>query len=100
MNRKGIEDCHRQGKADPNHTIVRFANRKFCYETLDKKFNLRKVDSAKLGKKWPPLINAWHGNVGNSKEQAKFTVAGVPKGLCSWGAPWMKVLFQLCMILI
>lgn len=51
MNRKGIEDCYRQGKADPNHTIVRFANRKFCYETLDKKFNLRKVDSAKLGKK-------------------------------------------------
>lgn len=51
VNRNGIEDCYRQGKADPNHTIVRFVNRKFCYETLDKKFNLRKVDSTKLGKK-------------------------------------------------
>ena len=30
-------------------TIVRFVNRKFFYEILDKKLNLRKVDSTKLG---------------------------------------------------
>ena len=36
-------------KADPKNTIVRFANRKFCYKALDKKLNLRKVDRTKLG---------------------------------------------------
>ena len=29
-------------------TIVRFINPKFCYEALDKKSNLRKVDNTKL----------------------------------------------------
>ena len=49
MNKNDLEDCHRLGKADPKKTIVRFVNRKFCYEILDKKLNLRKVDSIKLG---------------------------------------------------
>ena len=49
MNKIGIEDCHRLRKADPKSTIVQFVNRKFCYEALDKKLNLRKVDSTKLG---------------------------------------------------
>ena len=49
VNTNDIEDCYRLGKADPKNTIVRFVNRKFCYEALDKKFYLRKVDSIKLG---------------------------------------------------
>ena len=42
-------DCQTLGKGDPKNTILRFVKRKFCYEALDKKFNLRKVDSTKLG---------------------------------------------------
>ena len=48
MNKDEIEDCNRLRKADPKNTIARFVNRKFFYEVLDKKFNFRKVDSAKL----------------------------------------------------
>ena len=51
------------------HSIVGFFNRKFYSEVL----NLRKKDSKKL--------DFQAGAVGNSKEQAKFTVVGVPKGL-------------------
>ena len=49
LSKHDIEDCHRLGKADPKNTIVRFVNRKFCYEALDNKLNLRKVDMTKLG---------------------------------------------------
>ena len=43
-----IEGCHRIGKSDPKTTIVRFVNRKFCNLILDKKHELKKIDSAKL----------------------------------------------------
>ena len=36
-------------KADPKNTIVGFVGHRFCCETLDQKFNLRKADSTKLG---------------------------------------------------
>ena len=49
MNKNDTEDCHRLGKADSKNKIVWFVNCKFCYEALDKKLNLRKVDSTKLG---------------------------------------------------
>ena len=32
-----IAGCDRLGKVNPQNTIVRFNNRKFCYETLEKK---------------------------------------------------------------
>ena len=44
-----IEDCHRLGYANPKNTIVRFVNRKFCYQALDKKMDLHKLDSRRLG---------------------------------------------------
>ena len=66
MNKNDIQNFHRLEKADP---VARFVNRKFYYEVL----NFRKVDSTKLG------FQA--GVVGNSKEQTKLTVVGVPKGL-------------------
>ena len=69
VNKNNIEDCHRLGNAVPKNTIVRFVNRKCCCEVL----NLRKVDSTKFG------FQA--GAVGNLKEQEKFTVVRVPKGL-------------------
>ena len=34
-----IEGCHRLGKANPQNTIVRLVNRKFCYEALEKQVN-------------------------------------------------------------
>ena len=40
-----VIDC----KADPKNTIVRFVGHRFCFEALDQKLNLRKVDSTKLG---------------------------------------------------
>ena len=43
-----IEGCHRNGKGNPNTTIVRFVNRKFCNLILDKKHELKKIDNAKL----------------------------------------------------
>ena len=42
-------DCHRRGYANPKNTIVRFANWKFCYQALDKKMDLHKFDSRRLG---------------------------------------------------
>ena len=77
-----IEDCQRLGKMDPKNTIVWFVNCKFWYEALDNKLKLRKVDMTKLGFQ---ATNTWLGNAGNSKEQVKFLVVGVPKGLSSWG---------------
>ena len=32
-----IEDCHILGQANPKNATVRFVNRKFCYQALDKK---------------------------------------------------------------
>ena len=84
-----IEDCQRLGKMDPKNTIVWFVNCKFWYEALDNKLKLRKVDMTKLGFQ---ATNTWLGNAGNSKEQVKFIVVGVPKGL------WVEALSQLCMI--
>ena len=49
VNKNDTEDCHRLEKADPKNTTKQFVNRKFRYEALDKKLNLRKVDSTKLG---------------------------------------------------
>ena len=40
-----VIDC----EADPKNTIVRFVGHRFCFEALDQKLNLRKVDSTKLG---------------------------------------------------
>ena len=48
LNKNDVQDCQGLGKADPKNTIVQFVNRKFCYEALDKKFNLRKGHSTKL----------------------------------------------------
>ena len=44
-----IEECHRLGYVNPKNTIVRFVNRKFCYQALDKKMDLHKLDSRRLG---------------------------------------------------
>ena len=44
-----IEDCHRFGSTNPKNTIVRFVNPKFCYQALDKKMDLHKLDSRRLG---------------------------------------------------
>ena len=91
MSKHDIQDYHRLGKTDPKNTIVRFVNRKFCYEALDNKLNLRKVDMIKLGAIQVLFIqasailyfskNLTHynqlGNAGNSKEQVKFIVLGV-----------------------
>ena len=42
-----IEDCHRLGKSN---TIVRFVNRKFWKDALEKKFDINKpTDNSKLG---------------------------------------------------
>ena len=49
VKRSEIEDCHRRGYANPKNTIVRFANWKFCYQALDKKMDLHKFDSRRLG---------------------------------------------------
>ena len=43
-----IDDCHRLGKANPANTIIRFVNRKFCYQALEKKSDLHKLDSDRL----------------------------------------------------
>ena len=42
-----IEDCQRLG--NPKNTIVRFVNRKFCYQALDKKNESHKLDSKMMG---------------------------------------------------
>ena len=49
MKGSDIEDCHRLGYANPNNTMVRFGNQKFCYQALDKKMKLHKLDSKRLG---------------------------------------------------
>ena len=38
-------DCHRLGYANLKNKIVRFVNRKFFYQALDKKMDLHKLDS-------------------------------------------------------
>ena len=85
MSKHDIEYCHRLEKEDPKNTIVRFVNHKFCYEALDNKLNLGKVDMTKLGFQNLVVIfttiNAWLGKAGNSNKQVKFIVVGVPKGL-------------------
>ena len=43
------EDCYWLGLANPKNIIVRFVNCKFCYQALDKKMELHKLDSKKLG---------------------------------------------------
>ena len=42
------KDCHRLGYANAKNTIIRFVNRKFCYQAVDKKMKLHKLDS----KRW------------------------------------------------
>ena len=44
-----IEDCHRLGYVNPKNTIIRFVNHKFCYQALDEKMELHKLDSKRLG---------------------------------------------------
>ena len=44
-----IEDCHRLGYRNPKNAIVRYVNCKFCYQACDKKWNLHKLDSKRLG---------------------------------------------------
>ena len=44
-----IEDCHRLDYANPKFAVVRFINRKFCYQALDKKLGFHKLDSGRLG---------------------------------------------------
>ena len=73
VNGENIKDCHRHDYANPKNTIVRFFNRKFCYQALDKKMDLHKLDSKRLG--FNPVkalyfsenlthsINYWLGNV-------------------------------------
>ena len=44
-----IEDCHRLGYRNPKIAIVRYVNCKFCYQDFDKKWELHKLDSKRLG---------------------------------------------------
>ena len=44
---KDVEDCHCLGK-DGKNTIVRFVNRKHCYQALNRKMDLRKIDNSLL----------------------------------------------------
>ena len=44
-----IEDCHMLGYTNPKNTIVQSVNRKFCYQALDKKMELHKLYSKRLG---------------------------------------------------
>ena len=44
-----IEDCHRLGKANPKNTTVRFVNRKFCKDALEKKKKLMSINKMELG---------------------------------------------------
>ena len=43
-----IEDCHRLGYAKPKNAIAIFVSRKFCYQALDKKMELNKLDLHKV----------------------------------------------------
>ena len=44
-----IEDCNRLGYAKPKNAIAIFVSRKFCYQALDKKMELHKLDLHKVG---------------------------------------------------
>ena len=44
-----IEDCHRLGSGNPKNTIIRFVTQKFCYQALDKKMDLHKLNRRRLG---------------------------------------------------
>ena len=44
---KDVEDCHRLGK-DGKNIIVRLVNRKHCYQALNRKMDLRKIDNSSL----------------------------------------------------
>ena len=44
---QNVEDCHHFGK-DGKNTIVRFINRKHCYQALNRKMDLRKIDNSSL----------------------------------------------------
>ena len=44
-----MEDNHRLGHANPTNPIVRFVNCRFCYQALDKKMELHKLESKRLG---------------------------------------------------
>ena len=57
-----IEDCHRLGYVNLKNTIVRFGNHKFCYQALDKKMQLYKLDSKRLGFN-PVKISYFNENV-------------------------------------
>ena len=39
--KKDLESCHRLGKANPKNTIVRFADWKFCFTSIEKKSGLK-----------------------------------------------------------
>ena len=43
ISKSDIEDCHRLDKANPKNTIVRFVNRKFCNDALEKKKKLNQM---------------------------------------------------------
>ena len=46
LSKSDIEDCHQLGKSN---TIVRFVNRKFCKDALEKKFDLNKhIDNSRI----------------------------------------------------
>ena len=44
-----IKGCLRLDYTNPKNTIVRFINQKFCYQSLDKKKDLHKLDNRRLG---------------------------------------------------
>ena len=44
---KDVEDCHSLGK-DGKNTIVRSVNRKHCYQALNRKMDLRKINNSLL----------------------------------------------------
>ena len=44
-----IGDCHRLGFPNLKNVIFRFVNQKYFYQTLDKKLELNKLDSERLG---------------------------------------------------
>ena len=44
-----MKDNHRLGYANPKNAIVRFVNCRFCCQALDKKMELHKLESKRLG---------------------------------------------------
>ena len=49
ISKSDIEDCHRLGKANPKNTIVRFVNRKFCNDALEKNKQLMSLNKTEMG---------------------------------------------------